>query len=42
MSIVETVEKLFTKMREEFGKFDEKFDEKSKKVNKLRLLKQKE
>jgi len=33
---VEIVEELFTKIREEFGKFDEE----SRKVNELRLLEQ--
>jgi len=33
---VETVEELFTKMREEFGEFNEE----SRKVDKLRLLEQ--
>ena len=36
MSAVETVEDLFTKMREEFGEFDEE----SRKVDELRLLEQ--
>jgi len=36
VSAVETVEELFTKMREEFGEFDEK----SRKVDELRLLEQ--
>ena len=36
MSAVTTVEKLFTKMRSEFGEFDEQ----SRKVDKLRMLKQ--
>ena len=34
--MVEMVEELFTKMREEFGEFDEE----SRKVDKLRLLEQ--
>jgi len=34
--VVETVEELFTKMREEFGEFDEE----SRKVDELRLLEQ--
>ena len=37
MSAVETVEKLFIKMKEEFGKFDEEL----RKVDELRLLEQK-
>jgi len=36
VSAVETVEELFTKMREEFGEFDEE----SRKVDELRLLEQ--
>jgi len=36
MSAVTTVEKLFTKMRSEFREFDEQ----SRKVDKLRMLKQ--
>jgi len=36
VSMVETVEELFTKMREEFGEFDEE----SRKVDELRLLEQ--
>ena len=36
ISVVEMVEELFTKMREEFGEFDEE----SRKVNKLRMLEQ--
>ena len=36
LSLVETVEELFKKIREEFGEFDEE----SRKVNKLRLLEQ--
>ena len=37
MLAVETVEKLFIKMKEEFGKFDEEL----RKVDELRLLEQK-
>ena len=36
VSVVETVEELFTKMWEEFGEFDEK----SRKMNELRMLEQ--
>jgi len=36
ISVVEMVEELFTKMREEFREFDEE----SRKVNKLRMLEQ--
>jgi len=36
LSLVKTVEELFTKMREEFGEFDKE----SRKIDKLRLLEQ--